>query len=205
MAVIRPATGADQERLYQVVVETGQAGDDATSLYKDPKMLGHIYTAPYVVLAPELVFVAEVNGQVAGYVCGVANSRAFEAELEEKWWPALRERHLAPDVSRKASWTADELRAEWIHNPAPTPDYVVDPFPAHMHMNLMPNARGCGLGRRLFDTWLEAAQAFGVGPVHIGADPKNAGGMAFWRAMGFERLLQPDGTFSEETCWMGRL
>jgi GNAT superfamily N-acetyltransferase len=204
MAVIRPATEADQERLYQVVVETGQAGDDATPLYKDPKMLGHIYTAPYVVLAPELVFVAEVNGQVAGYVCGVADSRAFEAELEEKWWPALRERYPAPDVSRKARWTADELRAEWIHNPVRTPDYVAAQFPAHMHMNLMPNARGGGLGRRLFDTWIEVARDCGVGPVHIGADPKNAGGIAFWRAMGFERLLQPDGTFSEETCWMGR-
>ncbi len=205
MALIRPATEADQERLYQVVVKTGQAGNDATPLYKDPKMLGHIYTAPYVVLAPELVFTAEVNGRVVGYVCGVADSRAFEAKLEDKWWPGLRERYPAPDVSRQASWTADELRAAWIHNPVPTPDYVVDRFPAHMHMNLMPNSRGSGLGRRLFDTWLEAAQACGVGPVHIGADPKNAGGMAFWRAMGFERLLQPDGTFSEETCWMGRL
>ncbi len=204
MAVIRPATEADQERLYQVVVETGQAGNDATSLYKDPKMLGHIYTAPYVVLAPELVFVAEVNGQVAGYVCGVADSRVFEASLEEKWWPVLRARYPAPDMSRQAEWTEDDLRAAWIHAPVPTPDYVVDRFPAHMHMNLMPNARGGGLGRRLFDTWLEAAQAYGVGPVHIGANPKNAGGIAFWRAMGFERLPQPDGTFSEESCWMGR-
>lgn len=204
MAVIRQATKADQDRLYQVVVETGKAGDDATPLYQDPKMLGHIYTAPYVVLAPELVFVAEVNGRVAGYVCGVVDSRAFEAMLEDKWWPDLRTQYPAPDGVRRKDWSEDERRADWIHRPIPTPDYVVAAYPAHMHMNLMPDARGSGLGRLLFDTWLIAAQARGAGPVHIGANPKNEGGIAFWRAMGFSRLPQRDGKYAQNTCWMGR-
>jgi len=204
MGVIRPATLADQERLYEVVVQTGMAGEDATPLYQDPKMLGYIYTAPYVVVAPELVFVAEVGGQVAGYVCGVVDSRAYEAQLEETWWPTLRRQYPAPDVDQQAAWSEDEKRADWIHHPVPTPAYVVDPYPAHMHMNLMPEARGGGLGRKLFDTWLAAAKALGAGSVHIGADLKNDGGIAFWQAMGFERLRQPDGTFAENTCWMGR-
>ncbi|WP_294224049.1 GNAT family N-acetyltransferase [uncultured Shimia sp.] len=204
MAVIRQATQADQERLYEVVVQTGKAGNDATPLYDDPKMLGHIYTAPYVVLAPDLAFVVEINGQVEGYVCGVEDSRVFEAQLEAAWWPALQAQYPAPDAARRATWSEDERRADWIHNAVPTPDYVVQPYPAHMHMNLMPAARGGGLGRRLFDTWLQAAQARGVGPVHIGADPKNDGGIAFWQAMGFERLRQPDGTFSTTSVWMGR-
>ncbi|WP_299421259.1 GNAT family N-acetyltransferase [uncultured Shimia sp.] len=204
MGVIRQARQADQERLYEVVVQTGKAGNDATPLYQDPNMLGHIYTAPYVVLAPELAFVVEIDGQVEGYVCGVADSRVFEAQLEVKWWPALQERYPAPDEARRKRWTEDERRADWIHNPLPTPDYVVTPHPAHLHMNLMPKARGSGLGRRLFDTWLTAAKAQSVGPVHIGADPKNDGGIAFWRAMGFERLRQPDGRFSETSVWMGR-
>lgn len=204
MGVIRPATLADQERLYEVVVQTGKAGDDATPLYNDPKMLGHIYTAPYVVFAPELVFVVEINGQVAGYVCGVVDSRAYEAQLEGAWWPNLRKQYPEPNGARRVAWSEDERRVHWIHNPVPTPDYVVEPHPAHMHMNLMPEARGGGLGRRLFDTWFNAAQAMGVGPVHIGANPTNDGGIAFWRAMGFERLRQPDGTYASNTCWMGR-
>ena len=204
MRRIRQATGDDQDALYDIVLRTGLSGDDAAPLYQDPNMLGHIYTAPYVALAPELAIVAEVDGVVAGYVCGVADTRAFEARMETDWWPDLRKRYVDPDPAQQAQWSADDARSHWIHHPQPTPDYVVSAFPAHMHMNLMPAARGGGLGRQLFDRWIEAARAQGVGPVHIGANPANAGGIAFWSAMGFTQLTRADGPPETETCWMGR-
>ncbi len=205
MTQIRPATLRDQDALYDIVLKTGLSGADAAPLYDDPQMLGHIYTAPYLTLAPDLVFVAEVDGQVAGYVCGVVDTRAFEAALETRWWPTLRTRYVAPDPARREEWTEDEARADWIHHPQATPAYVAASFPAHMHMNLMPQARGTGVGRRLFDCWLTAARRQGAYSVHIGANPQNSGGIAFWAAMGFERLRAPDGHQDEATCWMGRV
>ncbi|GAA6180893.1 GNAT family N-acetyltransferase [Shimia sp. NS0008-38b] len=202
---IRAACDADQDALYDIVLKTGLSGGDATALYQDPKMLGHIYTAPYVALAPELAFVATLGAQVVGYVCGVADTRRFEAQMEADWWPALRAQYQDPDPTRRDAWTKDESRCHFIHHPQSAPAYVAEAFPAHMHMNLTSEARGCGLGRRLFDHWMDAARGVGVGPVHIGANPGNTGGIAFWGRMGFQRLLGPDCDVDPRTCWMGRL
>ena len=43
------------------------AGQDATSLYHDPHLLGHIFAAPYGLFEPSLAFVAE---DAAGMPCG---------------------------------------------------------------------------------------------------------------------------------------
>ncbi|MDA5557590.1 GNAT family N-acetyltransferase [Shimia sp. MMG029] len=201
---IRPARASDQGALYDIVLKTGLSGADASHLYNNPKMLGHIYTAPYVALVPALAFVAERDGRVVGYVCGVAQTRAFEALQEVAWWPALRNQYACPEEASRTEWTADQIRAAWIHHPTPTPAYVAGPFPAHLHMNLSPEVRGAGLGRRLFETWCAAAKLQGVHAMHIGANPANAGGIAFWARMGFERLETPAGEEPSSAAWMGR-
>lgn len=64
---IRPATPYDLEALYAITVKTGHKGSEARHLYTDKKMLGHIYSAPYLKYAPKLVFVVERNDAVMGY------------------------------------------------------------------------------------------------------------------------------------------
>lgn len=204
MITIRHARASDQDALYEIVLRTGLSGADATHLYQDPQMLGHIYTAPYVALVPELAFVAESAGRVVGYVCGVVDTKAFEVLLETDWWPDLRARYPVPDPSQCDLWSADEARADWIHHPQTTPDYVVHSYPAHLHMNLTEAARGTGLGRQLFETWCAAAATQGVGAMHIGANPANAGGIAFWGRMGFVPLRPPAESGEPRTAWMGR-
>ncbi len=57
--IIRQAKPGDLESLYRVSLETGHLGEDASHLYADPRMMGHIYSAPYLKLEPDLAFVIE--------------------------------------------------------------------------------------------------------------------------------------------------
>jgi len=41
--VIRPVSQADLDALYEICLRTGDAGEDATHLYSDPRLLGEIY------------------------------------------------------------------------------------------------------------------------------------------------------------------
>ena len=129
----------------------------------------------------------EDDAGVAGYVVGTTDTRAFDAQLERDWWPALR-RHYADtaDIAPEAR-NADQNRIFAIHHPGVTPDEIVGPFPAHMHMNLLPRLQGQGLGTGLFKAWFERARELGAMGVHVGVSPTNPRGMAFWQAMGFVR------------------
>lgn len=197
--LLRPIQTDDLDALYEISLATGDAGGDASGLYRDGRLLGHIYAAPYARLAPELAFVAEDAGGVAGYVVGVTDTRAFEALLEREWWPALRGVYPDPSDKPPAGLTSDDRRMLAIHHPTPSPEAVVRAFPAHLHLNLAARAQGRGLGTALLARWLAAAEGRGVRAVHVGVNSGNAGGLGFWRRRGFVRL-----DLIGRTVWMGR-
>ena len=66
MVNVRPLKPSDIDALYAISLATGLAGGDASSLYRDPKLIGHIYSAPYASLQPDLCLVAEDEAGVAG-------------------------------------------------------------------------------------------------------------------------------------------
>lgn len=63
MFTLRPARETDRAALYRICLETGASGQDATHLYADPLILGHVYAGPYLTYAPEFAFVLEQAGE----------------------------------------------------------------------------------------------------------------------------------------------
>lgn len=199
MAVLRPPEKRDLDALYAICLATGASGEDASALYRDPKLIGHIYAAPYALLSPDTAFVAQDEGGVAGYIVGVLDSRAFDSRLEREWWPALRGQYPDPSAIPEPSRDADQKRSYQIHHPQRTPDAVVVPFPAHIHMNLLPRLQGRGIGSALLDRWLRRARDLGADGVHLGANAQNHRAIAFWQRSGFRRLDVP----GEAAAWFG--
>lgn len=197
---IRGFASGDLEALYAISLATGHAGRDAAHLYADPKMMGHIYAAPYAVLSPSSVLVAEDRGAVVGYAAGRLDTDAWEAQLARDWWPSLRAQYPDPGDVLPQAMTHDQRRAAMIHRPTRTPPSVATRFPAHLHLNLMPLAQGQGLGRRLFEAWRTAQNA---GPIHVAVNNANENARHFWTKLGFAELAGadiPDG----RTIWLGR-
>jgi hypothetical protein len=58
-ASIRRIETKDLDACYAISLATGLAGGDASHLYRDPRMMGHIYIAPYALLEPDLTLVVE--------------------------------------------------------------------------------------------------------------------------------------------------
>lgn len=197
---IRPVRPDDIEALYDIALRTGANGTDATAFHNDPKLIGHIYAAPYALLEPEGAFVVEDEEGVGGYIVGTADTPAFDARLEAEWWPDLRAAYAAPS-SPPDTWNADELRCWSIHNPWRTPARVVEPYPAHLHINLLPRLQGRGLGRRLMDRWLTRMRERGAPGAHLGVGAANARGIGFYRAYGFRELERAKPPL--QTIWFG--
>jgi GNAT superfamily N-acetyltransferase len=204
MPELRPFKGPDIEPLYAISLATGDSGKDASAVYRDARMIGHIYSAPYALFSPETALVAEDEDGVGGYVVGALNTRAFEERLERDWWPALRERYPAPS-GEPATWDADQRRSFMIHHPRRTPDLIVNAFPSHLHMNIAPRMQGRGVGSALLRLWLSSARLMGAKGVHLGTNGANHRAMRFWEARGFARLELPPIMPSDSTIWFGQV
>jgi ribosomal protein S18 acetylase RimI-like enzyme len=192
-ASIRPYRDSDLDDLYRVCLQTGDAGEDATSKFDDPRILGHVFAAPYGLFEPLLAFVAEDEAGVGGYVLGALDTRAFEQRLEADWWPALRDRYPAPPSELPPDqWTADQRTAQFIHVPFTVPDELAQNYPSHLHINLVPRLQGQGLGRQLMNTLMRALEERGSVGVHFFVWPSNQRAIGFYRHIGFT-VISADG------------
>lgn len=200
---IRPARPSDLDALYAICLETGDSGGDATALYSDPRLIGHVYVGPYAVLEPELSFIVEDADGVAGYVLGAANTALFEERLERDWWPALRAQYADPTRTDPATWSPDQRLAAQIHRPNRTPHSVVKRYPAHLHLDLLPRMRGKGAAPALLERCFSAMRQAGISAAMIGASRANHRGVRFWEKSGFAEIVSPD-LEAGETIWMGR-
>lgn len=193
--VIRPARPEDRNALSRICLETANAGKDATGLYSDGDYPGLLYVVPYALFAPDFAFVLTMDDHVVGYVVAAPDTAAFEAQLDNAWWPVLREKYaqrapLAPlDMKvlgqiRETSHASPELTHTW---------------PAHLHINLLPVAQQGGWGRRMIAHQLDALRAAGVTGVHLGVSLQNEQVCGFYAKMGFQPI------FRRNAIYMGQL
>lgn len=180
--MIRKYQPGEERTLYDICLLTGDSGVDATALYRDPVLLGEVYVGPYLRLAPEHALVGVDSSGVAGYVLGVPDTVAFEAECERSWWPSLRARY---PLSSFPQDTPDDRIVRMIHNPPETSPDVVERYPAHLHIDLLPRLQGRGYGRRLLESLFDGLLGFGVSAIHLGVGLDNQRAIGFYERMGF--------------------
>ncbi len=191
MAELRAYRADDLEALYRICLLTGDSGQDASDRYADPKIVGNMYAAPYGLYRPQSCLVLEDAEGVGGYIIGAADTPAFEAELEAEWWPKLRQRYADPAAVPYAERTWDQRLARQFHKPQRTPAFITGPYPAHLHIDLLPRFQGRGFGKMLIDRWLALVKSQGARGAHLGVGPANARAVRFYRAYGFRELELP--------------
>lgn len=185
---VRPYREDDLEAIYRVCLLTGASGQDASDLYRDHKLVGHLFAGPYGVLRPSSALVVEDEQGVGGYILGAPDTPDFETELERVWWPPLRAQYEDPEGLRYRDLTPDQRLIRSIHHPVLTPPEITDSYPAHLHIDLLPRFQGRGLGKVLIDRWCRLMRSMGATGVHLGVGAANERAVRFYRAYGFREL-----------------
>jgi ribosomal protein S18 acetylase RimI-like enzyme len=198
LVLIRPACPADESALYEVCLRTGAEGEDATGVYAESRLLGDIYLGPYLALETRLAFVLD-DGVPVGYVLGARDTGEFDLRCEREWWPSLRERYADPPSGR--DWTPDERLHYLIHHPPRLAAALLDEYPAHLHINVLPKAQGAGHGRRLITRLLAELHAIGAPGVHLVTGVNNRRAIGFYDRIG----LRPVQTLSNAVVMGMRL
>ena len=181
--VIRPYRDADFNGISRVCLLTALAGKDATGVYSSDGLVADIFARPYVFLEPELAFVVD-DGQVSGYILGVADTRRFVERYRTEWLPGFAMRYDRPS----ATTTPDEGMRHLGFTPERMLIDEVDEYPAHLHIDVLPHLQGSGLGRRLIETLVSSLRERGIRGLHLGLDPANTSAAAFYDHLGFQKL-----------------
>jgi len=184
MTGIRPYRPDDLERLREICVRTAHAGQDATGLFSDDSLWPAVFLDPYLELDPGLAFVADQGSGPLGYVVATADTGSFVERYRAEWLPRLEERfeHVQPPTGLEQQIAHLGLTPERMLR-AGAPGH-----PAHLHIDLLPEAQGRGLGRALIRTLLAELSSRGIRGVHLGIDPANTGARAFYERLGFTEL-----------------
>ncbi len=152
-----------------------------------------LWVGPYQRVVPGWTFVADGNGSIVGYLTGCPDTRAFRR--------ACRSAVTLPLLLRVArgryGWNADTRRfvrralrlergpEERLLDKLPSRLYL--DYPAHLHMNVDAPVRGRGIGRRLFEVYVENLQARGVPGVHLFC---GSAATPFYQRLGFHELAR---------------
>jgi ribosomal protein S18 acetylase RimI-like enzyme len=187
---LRHATANDHPALCAVCLKTGDAGADATWREDDPALMGQIYAVPYQVLEPDLAFVVDSSGGVAGYLFGALDTRSFNVRLASDWYPTLQQRVADPGPDQSA-WRNSDWARHAIHHPDFGIPEALNAFPSHGHIDLLPQARGRGIGRWCMDFLERRLALAGSTGLFLDVHPRNTGAQRFYEALGYERVPAP--------------
>jgi ribosomal protein S18 acetylase RimI-like enzyme len=183
---IRPVQPGDEAALAEICLRTADAGRDGTGILDDDRIWAAMFVLPYAARHPDLAFVVETDdGRVAGYIVCAPDTDDFEQWFRTEWWPVAARDWPRPE--QNSSRQDDLLLYGYERGDAPS-RYQAAGYPAHLHIDLLPELQGAGFGRRLIETLIAALRERGVPGVHLVAGAENAGAVAFYPRVGFEPL-----------------
>lgn len=188
--LVRPYSPDDRARVREICFLTGYMGEPVDWQWRDEESFADMFTGYYTDVEPESAFVAEVDGEVSGYLLGCVDSH-------RAWTPgSVAGRHilrrgiaLRPGTAAVIWRTFGDALADIVTGRTdPRKLEFSDPrWPAHLHIDLLPHARGHGIGRRLMDCWFARLRAHRVTGCHLGTLGENTGAIAFFESVSFRR------------------
>ncbi|GGX84836.1 GNAT family N-acetyltransferase [Streptomyces fructofermentans] len=187
---VRPYRPTDRAGVADICVRTAYEGGDSREVYPDLELMPSIFADPYCRLEPELAFVLDDGaGRPVGYVLGTADTERFVKDFRETWIPLVAGRHPDPAGTPR---TPSEEMLRLLH----TPERMLVPelaaYPAHLHIDLLPDRQRRGHGRELMNAFLAALHERGVPAVHLGMVTANTSARAFYDRLGFHEIQVPD-------------
>ena len=190
--VIRSYEPRDRAAVRHICCETADAGKPVEGFFHDRELIADLVTRYYTDFEPQHSWVAVRDGQVVGYVNGSLDShRALRVTL----WrivPATVMRALCrATFCRRETWRLLRacLRTWWARGLHCGGASSVGNAP-HLHVNLMPEARGAHVGSRLVERFLDQVNASGGKTVEASVRSDNVAACHFFERLGFAEVAR---------------
>lgn len=184
---IRQVQCGDEEALRRIAYQTGYMGDSPAFYWRHEKSFADIWIGTYLDHFPETLWVAADEGRPVGYLAGCLQTANAPSPAQAVVRHMLRSALIIRPGTAGFFWRA------MIDSFSGIPSGELDDprWPAHLHTNLLPEARGRGAGAALMRAWFAQLREHGSPGCHLGTLAENHDGIAFFERMGFERHGEP--------------
>ncbi len=196
-ATVRGYRPEDRAAVRKICYDTGLMGDSIAPYFGCLELFADFWMNYYTDHEPESAFVAEVDGQVVGYLMGCRDTSVQQEVQRKVIMPRVRRKvfTFGYKVDRRFfSFMRRYLRSMWRH------EFVEEPigdYPAHLHMNLAEGYRSGGIGSRLLSAYLAYLRENGVRGLHLGTTSHNKLAVPFYKKWGFQLVSRHPLTLYE--------
>ncbi len=184
--VIRPYTPADRAAVRKICCDTADCGEPVEHFFQDREVFADLVCRYYTDFEPEASWVAECDGQVAGYLNGCLDPRRFQRTMALRVLPGLLAKIFTRGLLTQ-TWARRFMALNlplWLHR-KPSAEIEIRRYPAHFHINLEPTFRAHHVGHALIDAFLPRLQLARIPGVHVSVREDNNRARKFFEHFGF--------------------
>ncbi|KHL10538.1 acetyltransferase (GNAT) family protein [Mumia flava] len=184
--MIRTYAPADHAALVDLFARAGQDSPSG-ELWRHLPSERMVYLDPYIDRCPDTLFLAEVDGELVGYLTGCPDGSLLPSEDDLLTQAITRHRVMLkprsiPFFARSlVDLGAAKLRGRQVASG----EFVNPDFPGHLHINLVPQARGTGVARQLMSAWQDWLAREGIPGCYLQTLVENTRAVRFFERSGF--------------------
>jgi len=188
----------DRPGVRQVCCATGFLGESVSKIFSDDEIFADLFSKYYTDMEPESAFVIEDKGKIVGYVLGCRHIRKFRRYFLIKFLP-----QIFPKLIWRYFIRYNHQERKWVRR------VIFDGLKripqgfsksAHLHINLMKEYRGRGVGKILINKFFQYMREQGVKKVYGGVwsfeDRKTE---QLYRKLGFEICARRQSNIFKDT------
>jgi ribosomal protein S18 acetylase RimI-like enzyme len=187
---VRSYVADDRAAVRDISYRTGFMGESAESFWGHKESWADLWTSYYTDREPQSLYVATMDDTVVGYLAGCMDTAAMTPSTDEIMQAMIRKHWLLfrPGTARflyrgMLDTIRDRQRASG--------EFIDPRWPAHLHIDLLPAARGTGLGGSLIERWPDRLKESGSPGCHLLTLIENRRALSFFEKMGFRKHGDP--------------
>lgn len=167
---IREYKQCDAEAIKNICIAVGNEQFKTNKLLQ--KACTRVFVEYYINEEPENCFVAvDSEDRPVGYILSTADF--------DKWVTLFRKKYLRglnPLTKMLGEGSIKGLEAH------------AREYPAHLHIDILPDYQGCGIGRTLLEALTTCLRQKGIEGIQLNVAADNSGAISYYEKMGFNLL-----------------
>ena len=206
--IIRKYKPKDEQAIRRICFDTALYGRPIKKYIKNPILISETFLGYYIRFEPDNILIAEIDGQVAGYLSGCLNTKRYKKIFARRIFPRLIWIFIFQGYFLKINvWQAAYASVVPALKWNKTHKHLLDNYPAHFHIDIDSNFQGQGVGQQLVSQFIKKLEEKKVNGIHL--DTATSGGQHFFIKMGFkvlskEKMSSFFGLPSHELWIMGK-
>ena len=132
------------------------------------------------------------NDKVAGYIVGTDDTKKQERDFRKTMYPKMLLRMYL--FTWWYSYTSYRYIKSFLtpENESVLDNSLIGKYPAHLHMNVLPEFQSRGIGQQLLNMFISVMRDNAVAGIHLGTSSENTKAIPFYEKNKFVLLKQFD-------------